>query len=181
MVAGITIGRCPRCDWRDWPRRFSYGRQVLHPALLGPALAAATAPTACSSGGTSTQITLSRFSTRRVVLVGLGLFLAALALILAALAAAAMALFLAGMVVGGVAVGAIFLGSLATANRLTPPGRRRQTVPAFFVACYAGMIIPVVGIGVLTGFTGTFPAVLAFSLLLAMLSLFSFASIRRTL
>jgi hypothetical protein len=43
------------------------------------------------------------------------------------------------------------------------------------------MIIPVVGIGVLTGFTRTFPAMLAFSLLLAVLSLFSFASIRRTL
>jgi hypothetical protein len=52
---------------------------------------------------------------------------------------------------------------------------------AFFVAWYAGMIIPVVGVGLLTGFTGTFPAVLAFSLLLAVLSLFSFASIRRTL
>jgi predicted MFS family arabinose efflux permease len=74
--------------------------------------------------GTITQVTLSRFSTRRVVLVGLGLFLGALALILAALAAAAMALFLTGTVVGGVAVGAIFLGSLATANRLAPPGRR---------------------------------------------------------
>jgi hypothetical protein len=70
------------------------------PALLGPALAAATEPTACSSGGTSTG---------------------------------------------------------------------------------PGMIIPVVGIGVLTGFTRTFPAMLAFSLLLAVLSLFSFVSIRRTL
>ncbi len=131
--------------------------------------------------GTVTQVALSRFGSRRVVLAGLGLFLAALALIVAALAEAALALFLAGTVVGGVAVGAIFLGSLATANRLAPPERRGQAISAFFVACYAGLIIPVVGVGVLSGFTGTFPAVLAFSLLLAALCLFSLARIATAL
>ena len=54
-----------------------------------------------------TQVAVSRFSSRRVVLAGLGLFLAALALIVAALAQAAMGLFLAGTVVGGMAVGKI--------------------------------------------------------------------------
>jgi MFS family permease len=78
-------------------------------------------------------------------------------------------------------VGAIFLGSLASANRLAPPERRGQAISASFVACYAGMIIPVIGVGVLSGFTGIFPAVLAFSLLLAVLCLFCVASIRRTL
>jgi MFS family permease len=123
--------------------------------------------------GTVTQVALSRFSSRRVVVAGLGLFLAALALIVAGLAQSGMALFLAGTVVGGVAVGAIFLGSLATANRLAPAERRGQTISAFFVACYAGLIIPVVGVGVLSEFTGTFPAVLTFSILLAVLCLFS--------
>ena len=131
--------------------------------------------------GTVTQVALSRFSSRRVVLAGLGLFLAALALIVAALAQAGMALFLAGTVVGGVAVGAIFLGSLATASRLAPPERRGHAISAFFVACYAGLIIPVVGVGVLSGFTGTFPAVLVFSLLLAVLCLFSLARITTSL
>jgi MFS family permease len=131
--------------------------------------------------GTVTQLVLARFGSRRVVMAGLGLFLAALALIVAALAEAGMALFLAGTVVGGVAVGAVFLGSLATANRLAPPGQRAQTVSTFFVFCYAGLTIPVVGVGVATLFTGDFPAVLAFSVLLAALSLFSLASIRRAL
>jgi MFS family permease len=131
--------------------------------------------------GTVTQLVLARFGSRRVVMAGLGLFLAALALIVAALAEAGMALFLAGTVVGGVAVGAVFLGSLATANRLAPPGQRAQTVSTFFVFCYAGLTIPVVGVGVATLFIGDFPAVLAFSVLLAALSLFSLASIRRAL
>ena len=130
--------------------------------------------------GTATQLVLSRFSSRRVVLAGLGLLLAALALIVAALAQAAMALFLAGTVAAGVAVGGIFLGSLATANRLAPPGRRGQAVSTFFVACYAGLIIPVVGVGVASGFIGDFPAVLAFSVLLAALCMFALVSVGRT-
>jgi MFS family permease len=129
--------------------------------------------------GTVTQVALSRFSSRRVVVAGLGLFLAALALIVAGLAQSGMALFLAGTVAGGVAVGAIFLGSLATANRLAPAERRGQAISAFFVACYAGLIIPVVGVGVLSEFTGTFPAVLTFSILLAVLCLFSISRFTR--
>ena len=131
--------------------------------------------------GALTQILLFRFSSRRVVMAGLGLFLAALALIVAALAQAGMALFLAGTIVGGAAVGAVFLGSLATANRLAPPGRRGQTISTFFVACYAGLIIPVIGVGVASGFIGDFAAVLAFSILLAILCVFSLASIRKAL
>jgi MFS family permease len=123
--------------------------------------------------GAVTQVAVSRFDGRRVVPAGLSLFVAALALIVAALAQSAMALFLAGTVVGGVAVGAIFLGSLATANRLAPPERRGHAISAFFVACYTGLILPVVGVGVLSQFTGTFPAVLTFSILLAALCLFS--------
>jgi MFS family permease len=129
--------------------------------------------------GTVTQLALSRFNSRRVVLAGLGLFLAALALIVASLAQAQMALFLAGTVVGGVAVGAVFLGSLATANRLAPPEQRGHVISTYFVACYCGLIIPVVGVGVASGFIGDFAAVLAFSILIAALCLFALAGIAR--
>jgi MFS family permease len=131
--------------------------------------------------GTIAQLVLSRFNSRRVVMAGLALFLAGLALIVAALSQAAMPVFLAGTVVGGVAVGAVFLGSLATANRLAPPGRRGQTVSTFFVLCYIGLIIPVVGVGVATEFTSDFTAVLSLSILLAAVSLFSLASIGKSL
>jgi MFS family permease len=131
--------------------------------------------------GASTQLLVARFNSRRVVMAGLGVFLATLALIVAALAQASMALFLAGTIAGGVAVGAVFLGSLATANRLAPPGQRGQAISAFFVACYTGLIIPVVGVGVASGFIGDFAAVLAFSILLAALCLFSLGSIRKAL
>jgi MFS family permease len=121
----------------------------------------------------------SRFLSRGLVVAGLGLLLAALALILAAFAQADVALFLAGTVVAGVAMGAVFPGSLATANRLAPPGRRAQAISAYFVACYCGLVIPVVGIGVAAGFIGDFPALPALSLLLAALCIFALASIGR--
>jgi hypothetical protein len=76
-------------------------------------------------------------------------------------------------------VGAVFLGSLATANRLAPPGRRAQVVSAYFVACYCGLIIPVVGVGVASEFIGDFAAVLGLSIMLAVLCVFAFASIAR--
>jgi hypothetical protein len=126
-----------------------------------------------------TQVAVSRFRSGPVVLAGLGAFLVALGLIVAALAQSAMGLFLAGTVAGGVATGAIFLGSLATANRLAPAQRRGQTLSAFFVACYAGLIIPVVGVGVLSQLTATFTAVLTFSILLAVLCLYSIARFAR--
>ena len=129
--------------------------------------------------GTLTQLLASRFSSRRVVLAGLGLFLAGLGLIVAALAQAGVALFLAGTVVAGAAVGAVFLGTLATASRLAPPGRRGQAVSAYFVACYCGLVIPVVGVGVASQFIGDFPAVLALSILLAVLCIFALARIAR--
>jgi MFS family permease len=128
--------------------------------------------------GAVTQVALSRVNSRRVALAGLGLFLAALALIVAALSQANMALFLTGTVAGGVAVGAVFLGCLATANRLAPPGQRGQVISAFFVACYIGLTIPVIGVGVASEFISDFAAVLALSIVLAGLCLFAFARIR---
>jgi MFS family permease len=128
--------------------------------------------------GTLTQLALARFNSRGVVMAGLGLLLAALALIVAALSEADMALFLAGTVVGGVALGAVFLGSLATANRLAPPERRSHAISAFFVACYTGLIIPVVAVGAATEFISDFAAVLALSIVLAGLSVFSLAQIK---
>ena len=132
------------------------------------------------AAGTAIQLLLSRSPSRQVMVAGLGLLLPALALIVAALAQAALALFLAGTIVAGIAVGSIFLGSLATASRLAPPGRRGQIVSTYFVACYGGLIVPVVGVGIASGFIGDFPAVLALSVLLAALCLFALAGVGRT-
>jgi MFS family permease len=79
----------------------------------------------------------------------------------------------------GYAVGSVFLGSLATANRLAPPRQRGQIISTYFVLCYCGLIVPVIGVGVASEFIGDFRAVLALSILLAGLCLFSLTRIRQ--
>jgi MFS family permease len=160
---------------------------ALAPTFLGNVLhdrshaAAGAVVFALLAAGAITQVVVSRLASRRVMLAGLGLFLVGLALLPAALSQASMALFLTGTIVSGVAVGAVFLGSLATANRLAPPGRRGQVVSTYFVACYCGLIVPVVGVGVLSEFVSDFTAVLTLAIVLAVLSVFALAGIWRSL
>ncbi len=131
--------------------------------------------------GAITQLLVARLESRRVVLGGLGLFLAGLALIVAALSQPSLALFLIGTVVAGVAIGAVFMGSLATANRLAPPQQRAQTISTYFVLCYCGLIIPVIGVGIASEFIGDFRAVLALSIVLAAGCVIAAAGVLRVL
>jgi MFS family permease len=160
---------------------------ALAPTFLGSVLhdsnhaVAGAVVFALLGAGAITQVAVSRFPSRRVMMAGLGLFLAGLALITAALSQASMALFLIGTIVTGIAVGAVFLGSLATANRLAPPGQRGRVVSTYFVAAYCGLIVPVVGVGILAEFVSDFTAVLTLSIVLAILSVFALFGIRRAL
>jgi MFS family permease len=149
---------------------------VLHDtshATAGAVVFLAFAVAAC------TQLAGSRLPTRPVVLAGLGLFLAALALIVAALSAASMPIFLAGTVISGVAVGAVFMGSLATANRLAPAETRGQVISTFFVFAYIGLTVPVIAVGYGSQAFGDFRAILGCAIALAAIALASMAVIRR--
>jgi MFS family permease len=127
----------------------------------------------------ATQLLLARFPSRAVIVFGLALFLAALALVVAGLSQASLALFLTGAIVSGVAVGAVFIGSLSIANRLAPPGLRGRVVSTYFVFAYVGLTIPVIGVGVASQFEGDFRAVLVCAVVLAALSAISMAGILR--
>jgi MFS family permease len=126
-----------------------------------------------------TQLLLARYPSRTVIVVGLAVFLVALALIVAALSLASLAVFLIGTIVSGVAVGAVFIGSLSIANRLAPAELRGRVASTYFVFAYVGLIIPVVGVGIGSQFEGDFRAVLVCAIVLAALSAVSMAGIRR--
>jgi MFS family permease len=128
---------------------------------------------------TVTQLVLARFPSRIVMVCGLVVFLAALALIVAALSQASMALFLTGTIVSGVAVGAVFIGSLSTGNRLAPAEIRGRVVSTYFVFAYVGLTIPVIGVGIASQYEGDFRAVLVCAIVLAALSAGSVAAIHR--
>jgi MFS family permease len=130
--------------------------------------------------GACTQVAGSRLPSRPVMLAGLVIFLAALALIVAGLAAASMPLFLAGTVVSGVAVGAVFMGSLAVANRLAPAENRGQVISTYFVFAYLGLAVPVIAVGFGSQAFGDFRATLGCAIVLAAIALGSMAIIRRS-
>jgi hypothetical protein len=90
-----------------------------------------------------------------------------------------MVLFVAGTVVGGVGVGAVFLGSLSTANRLAPPAQHGRVLSTFFVFCYIGLALPVIGVGFASANVGDFRTVLVCAIVLAAVSVMSMAGIRR--
>ena len=128
----------------------------------------------------ATQLLLARFPSRTVIIVGLTVFLAALALIVAALSQASMALFLTGTIVSGVAVGAVFIGSLSTVNRLAPADIRGRVASTYFVFAYVGLTIPVIGVGIASQYEGDFRAVLVCAIVLAALSVISIAVMHPT-
>ena len=150
---------------------------VLHDtshAVAGAVVFLAFAVAAC------TQLAGSRLPSRPVMLAGLAVFLAALALIVAGLSAASMPIFLASTVVSGVAVGAVFMGSLATANRVAPAETRGQVISTFFVFAYVGLTVPVIAVGFGSQAFGDFRAILGCAIALAAIALASMALIQRS-
>jgi MFS family permease len=125
-----------------------------------------------------TQLVAGYVDYRKVVSFGLPLFLVVLALIVAGLSQASLGLFLAGTALGGIAVGCVFMGSLSTANRLAPAERRAQIVSSYFVLCYLGLSIPVIGVGICSEYFGIYRSVLVCSIVLAGLSVLSLAILR---
>jgi MFS family permease len=128
---------------------------------------------------TVTQLVLARFASRPVMLIGLTMFLAGLALVVAGLSQASLALFLTGTIVSGVAIGAVFIGSVSTAVRLAPAEIRGRVASTYFVFAYVGLTIPVIGVGIGSQYEGDFRAVLVCAIVLAALSAVSMAGIRR--
>jgi MFS family permease len=129
------------------------------------------------AAGTVAAVGLARLNSRPVLLAGLGLFLAGLALVVAGVSAASLALFLVGTVVAGSAFGALVIGSLSVANRLALPETRAQVISSYFVFAYSGLAIPVIGVGVATDHFGNFRAVLGCSIVLALLCALAAAGI----
>jgi MFS family permease len=127
------------------------------------------------AAGAAAALGLAPFNSRPVLLGGLGLFLVGLALVVAAMSAVSLALFLVGAVVAGSAFGAVVIGSLSAANRLAAPGTRAKVISTYFMFAYAGLSIPVVGVGVASEYVGSFRAVLGCSIVLAALCVISAA------
>jgi len=96
-------------------------------------------------------------------LIGLGLLVAS-----AWTSPPSLALFLAGGIVSGAGSGAIFRGSLTLVISTSDPNDRAGVLATFFIAAYAGLSIPVVGLGIALQHVSPRVTLLIFGLVVAL-------------
>lgn len=121
--------------------------------------------------GVAALILTRRLSSRTAMLAGLMLLLPCLALIGLAQEMRSMTLLLGGTALGGVAAALGYRGSLEVVNQIAPRRQRAELISSYLVACYAGISLPVIGIGGLTEWAGASVADIAFAAAIAVLAL----------
>lgn len=108
---------------------------------------------------------------RAAMFSALGLLIPGVLLLVAARDCSSMALLLAASALGGASGALGYRGSLAAVNEIAPQDRRAETLAVLFLVCYAGISVPVIGIGVLSRFTSAVTADLVFAVVLCVLAL----------
>jgi hypothetical protein len=107
---------------------------------------------------------------RRTMLGGLAAAPIGMALLIVAQRTSSMPILLVGTAVCGV-VGALgYRGGLAVANGLAPPERRAEVASAYFVCCFSGNALPIIGVGALTLAASPHVADLVFAVMVSIIA-----------
>jgi predicted MFS family arabinose efflux permease len=117
-----------------------------------------------------TILSTGRFDSRAAMLGALALLLPSVWLLVGAEVARSMPLLILAAALGGVAGGLGYRGSLEVVNRIAPTDRRSEVVSSYFVVCFAGNSVPVIGIGLLTTATSAFAAHAVFAAVISALA-----------
>src|SRR5262245_60326666 len=112
----------------------------------------------------------ARLSSRTVMLLGLGLMIPTTILIVAAQMLSSMAVMIIATASCGIASALSYRGGLQVVNRIAPEDRRAEVVSAFFICCFCGNALPVIGIGILSTIAGAVTATLVFAMTIALFS-----------
>ncbi|MBT3149444.1 MFS transporter [Streptomyces sp. CHD11] len=100
-----------------------------------------------STGG---QLAVGRVGVRRSLPLGCAGLLAGLALLAGALHWELLTLVVLSAVVGGFGQGLAFRGALSAVGGASPADRRAAVISSLFVVAYAGISVPVIGVGLLS-------------------------------
>lgn len=116
------------------------------------------------------QVVLAERDDRELLLAGAGaVVVGAVAVVVALwLSSPSLALFLVGGAVLGAGSGALFKACLSTVVRVADPARRAETLVGLFLAGYVGLVIPAVGLGLLTRQVADKTALLCFGVVLVL-------------
>jgi predicted MFS family arabinose efflux permease len=116
-----------------------------------------------------------RLASRTAMLAALALMLPSVVALVAAQLAASMPLLLVATAICAVASGLGYRGSLQVASQIAPPDRRAEIVSSYFICCFAGNSLPVIGVGVVSTLLSPVAASLAFALTIAIFALVALA------
>ena len=118
------------------------------------------------------NIVLRKLGSRTATRAALLLLLPGLAAMVLAQSAESLPLLLGGTVISGIAAGLGYRGSLAEANAMAPDDQRAALVSSYFLACFLGNSLPVIGAGALATATGSLETASAiFAVIIALLAL----------
>lgn len=148
-------------------------RESLH--QKGPAISGAIL---CELFGVAAPAILlsHRMSSRASMLAGLALLPPALGLLVATQLLGSMPVLLVGTALGGIAIALGYRGSLEVVNNIAPAEQRSEVLASYIVCCYVGVALPVIGVGVLTAFTNSLIADVAFAIVIAILAIAAFVT-----
>ncbi len=118
---------------------------------------------------TAGQLAVGRVGVERSLPLGCAGLFAGLALLAGALRWDLLLLVALSAIVGGAGQGLAFRGALSAVAAASPADRRASVISTLFVVAYAGISVPVIGVGVLTGPIGLEGAGLVFIACMAVL------------
>jgi MFS family permease len=112
-------------------------------------------------------VATQRFESRTSMMWSLALMIPAAASVAAAQISASLWIMLATTAVVAVSAGLGYRGSLQVVNQIAPADKRAAVVSSYFLCCFIGNALPVIGIGVLSSITDMTVADIAFSCMIA--------------
>jgi MFS family permease len=110
-----------------------------------------------------TQTLTSRLDVGRRSLLGLVLQVAGLVLLVVGMHATNLVAFVAGGLVVGAGAGVLFKTSVGEVAAMASPEKRGETLAGLFLIAYLGLVVPAVGIGIVTRFTSAVTTVTWFA------------------
>jgi len=106
-------------------------------------------------------------ASRKAMMGSLALMIPAAAAISAAQMSASLWVVLVTTIAVGVSAGLGYRGSLQVVNQSAPEDRRAAVVSTYFICCFTGNALPVIGVGLMASLTSTTVADIVFACVIA--------------
>jgi MFS family permease len=116
------------------------------------------------------QIGVRRFSSNTAVVTGLVLYVAGFVALVAGVEAVDLLLFVVGGVLAGGAAGILFSTAISAAGQAAARENRGEALAGIFLSGYAGLVVPVVGLGAATLAVSMSAALIGFAVLVVVIA-----------